>query len=392
MTKIFETPLVKALPKATAKVHMEELWSILSSKRPAASHHEKLMIQRHIDVIEGMKSDSYGNRWIIVGKDSETMFSCHTDTVHKSTGTQQPLLDHQGHCFIEKDCLGADDGAGVWIMLQMIKADVPGLYVFHREEEIGGRGSAHFVKENEEDLKLYKRCVAFDRKGYDDIIAFQGSGKCCSEEFTIDLALKLAEFDEVFDFESSQLGSFTDSANYTHVIRECTNLSVGYFWQHSVNEYLDCPFVKRLCQACIEIDWESLCTVKEVDTDTYSYDTTNYGGYRGGGRYRRKNRYTPPTNPTIVQPPTKIVEPPKSYIDPYIYDEYNHLDGHPYMGGGFNFIPEDDLSMYEAAKLGDYQLVVELVKSDPETAATLFLDMYDIDNIKWDMDVVDDTH
>jgi hypothetical protein len=43
-------------------------------------------------------------------------------------------------------CLGADDAAGVWLLCEMIRAGIPGLYVFHRNEERGGRGAEFFAK------------------------------------------------------------------------------------------------------------------------------------------------------------------------------------------------------------------------------------------------------
>ena len=39
------------------------------------------------------------------------------------------------------ECLGGDDGTGVWLMTKLIEAGVPGRYIFHRAEEVGGRGS-----------------------------------------------------------------------------------------------------------------------------------------------------------------------------------------------------------------------------------------------------------
>ena len=54
-------------------------------------------------------------------------------------------------------------------------------------------------------------------------------------------------------------GSFTDSANYTHLIAECTNVAVGYFDQHTAREKFDLEWLERhLIPALIKVDWDNL--------------------------------------------------------------------------------------------------------------------------------------
>ena len=102
--------------------------------------------------------DAYGNVFVEVSMDkSTTMFSCHTDTVHpkphadfKNKLVIDPMTNH---LFTDhKSQLGADDGTGIWFMLAMIEAKVPGLYAFHRDEEVGGLGSSESAKINKDYL------------------------------------------------------------------------------------------------------------------------------------------------------------------------------------------------------------------------------------------------
>ena len=82
-----------------------------------------------------------GNLIIEVGEGSETLFSSHTDTVHRTGVMQNVFIETADKPKFETDsgqCLGGDDGTGVWLMLELIKAGVPGLYIFHRAEEVGG--------------------------------------------------------------------------------------------------------------------------------------------------------------------------------------------------------------------------------------------------------------
>ena len=68
-------------------------------------------------------------------------------------------------------------------MLEMIKASVPGLYIFHRDEEVGGKGSKYISINTPEILKGIQFAIAFDRYGTTSVITEQMGGKCASREF-----------------------------------------------------------------------------------------------------------------------------------------------------------------------------------------------------------------
>ena len=53
-------------------------------------------------------------------------------------------------------------------------------------------------------------------------------------------------------------GVFTDTANYEALIPECTNISVGYYKQHTGSEMQDYAFASRLLKALIMADWSKL--------------------------------------------------------------------------------------------------------------------------------------
>ena len=81
--------------------------------------------------------DAFGNAYIIVGDKKPTnLFTSHLDTfskdvpeniTHKIKGN---IIKTDG-----KTILGADDKAGVTIILSMIEAQVPGLYYFFTAED-----------------------------------------------------------------------------------------------------------------------------------------------------------------------------------------------------------------------------------------------------------------
>jgi hypothetical protein len=152
---------------------------------------------------------------------------------------------------------------------------------------MGGIGSSHIVAENPGLVDGIKRCIAFDRRGTRDIITHQGGSRCCSDAFAWALSDALISINKENDLIPCNKGVFTDSANYTHLIPECTNLSVGYDMEHTINETLDTEFLVRLLYSCIEMDWEALPTERKAEPEA-EFDW-------GWNRTKPKSRSTTPT-------------------------------------------------------------------------------------------------
>jgi hypothetical protein len=203
--------------------------------------------------------DAFGNAYIIVGDKKPTnLFTSHLDTfskdvpeniTHKISGN---IIKTDG-----KTILGADDKAGVTIILSMIEAQVPGLYYFFTAEEIGRYGSRFAVDSDE--FKLYgskiKNVISFDRKGYNSIITHQSNIRTCEDEFAYILSSRLKNKGINLDLDTT--GSYTDSFSFVghKNIENCTNISVGYFNPHKKNENQDIEFLETLSKACISIEW-----------------------------------------------------------------------------------------------------------------------------------------
>jgi hypothetical protein len=247
---------------------IDTLLAMLRYKRAAGSKAELSFIAKFITPLDGW-IDGYGNQWVQVGESPSILWSSHTDTVHAKGGAQRVLVDHDGFASaIGSDCLGADCAAGVWIMREMILAGVPGLYIFHRDEESGGQGSRYIAKHYEEAFKSIDFAVAFDRKGYDSVITHQGY-RTASDAFANSLASILGGA-----YAPDDTGLFTDTANYTDIIGECSNVSVGYFKAHGPKESLDLNFVSGLKDRIIAADFSSLVKSRqagEQDEDAYGH-------------------------------------------------------------------------------------------------------------------------
>jgi hypothetical protein len=249
---------------ATMPINTEaELITMLSLRRPAWSKTERRLIRDHLlplDLVE----DDFGNLYKRIGT-APVLWSCHTDTVHKQGGTQLLSVVNDVVRVADKqsNCLGADDTAGMWLMMEMIRANKPGLYIFHRAEEIGGQGSEHIATNFANDIMAeIKYAIAFDRRGTSSIITHQAGGRCCSNAFALSLSQALG-----MGHKADDGGTFTDTANYTHIIGECTNVSVGYEREHTKEERLDLAYLRRLRDALLAFDWTVLVAERAPGQD-----------------------------------------------------------------------------------------------------------------------------
>lgn len=218
----------------------------------------------------GLQKDEFGNYYKIVGK-SETMFTSHLDTADRQKSKVNLVSEKRGDDEILRSdgstILGADDKSGVAVMLYMIAHNVPGIYYFFIGEERGGIGSGKLSKvlEKTDYVKDVKRCISFDRRNYYSIVTSQYGVVCCSDEFGNALGKELSKGGLKMNLDPT--GVFTDSASFMEQIPECTNVSVGYFEEHTRNEHQNITFLEKLAKACVNVDWENLPTVRKIGLD-----------------------------------------------------------------------------------------------------------------------------
>jgi hypothetical protein len=247
---------------------LRELVEILTWQRPHDSDAEKQFTALHIVApIAAMgialESDGFGNLWAHIDSDNlgpVVLWSCHIDTMAAKGGKQDVRysadkrlleLTHRKPGRV----LGADDGAGIFLLLEMMRARIPGGYVFHRGEEKGRLGSEYVAAYEPERLNRYDACLAFDRRDCADVITFQSGQRCASEVFAETFADALNQTGQKFAYRADDSGSYTDSYSYLDLISECTNISVGYDSEHSSRETLDCLHVWRLRKALLRADF-----------------------------------------------------------------------------------------------------------------------------------------
>ena len=236
----------------------------LTSRTYPHGHEEEVL-----DLLPKLEMDEFGNYYRLVGENPKTMFTSHLDTAdHRQNDTQRYSIVEDGVESITTDgntILGADDKAGVTVMLYMMEKGVPGLYYFFIGEERGGIGSKRLAQDYDsvDIVKDVVRCVSFDRRGTGSVITKQLSRQCCSDAF----ARALSDQYNALGMQMSPdpTGIFTDSAMLMGVIPECTNISVGYMNEHTGKEVQNITHLEKLCVASCQVDWDSLPTERSLD-------------------------------------------------------------------------------------------------------------------------------
>jgi hypothetical protein len=171
------------------------------------------------------------------------------------------------------------------MLMHLIHADVKGYYIFSQGEECGGIGAKHIATHHTDLLAQFDRAIALDRRGIDSVISHQGMGRCASDTFCQALADELNLHDESLMYSPDDTGVYTDTAEFTDIIPECTNISVGYDHEHSQQECLNIHHYELLSQAVLQVEWDKLPTDRDPTVPEYKqtkYDTawwSNYGVY-----------------------------------------------------------------------------------------------------------------
>lgn len=227
------------------------------------------------NTVDGLQQDEFGNLFIKIGE-SDVMFTSHLDTATSANTTVNHVFDGNIIKTDGKSILGADDKAGVTVMLYMIKNQIPGLYYFFLGEEVGCIGSKKVASaQRENKIEGINKVISFDRRGTNSIITHQSSKRCASDNFGKTLAAQLNQAEPTFKYEIDPTGVLTDSYQFISIYPECTNISVGYQCEHTLSESQNILHLEKLAKACLEVDWNSL----PVERDPAKIEYRDYPGW-----------------------------------------------------------------------------------------------------------------
>lgn len=148
----------------------------------------------------------------------------HMDTVFKKPPSEI-FFDERHNVMFSPQGLGADDRAGVFAIIQIIRGGQKPHVIFTTDEEYGALGAMELSKLDCPFTNL-KYIIQLDRRGSDDCVFYD----CDNEDFV--------EYIESFGF-TWNYGSFTDISELCPSWKIAgVNLSVGYRDEHSATEVL----------------------------------------------------------------------------------------------------------------------------------------------------------
>lgn len=214
-------------------------------------------------IIKDLRKDPIGNYHKIIGN-SETLFTCHLDNFCEKKEKVTHIIENNIIKTNGTTILGADNKAGVCVLLYLISNNVPGHYCFFIGEEpilSGGLYGSSLFSQAYKNITKYKRVISFDRKETYSIVRRQLAQDCCSLDFALELSSRFVE--NMIWFEPDASGYCTDSASFLEVIPECTNISVGVWDEHTNQECVDIDYVERVAVAASKIDWETLPVIRK---------------------------------------------------------------------------------------------------------------------------------
>ena len=278
--KVLHKALGMKRPHATAGTAAFSAW--LQTKFPANTWHVDGAGNMHVD----LRGDPAIHR---------TLFVAHVDTVHKTTG-KNVYTQTMTTITAKGDVLGADDGAGVALLMHMMAHGIPAYYLFTQGEERGGIGAKFAAKNYGKVLVEMDRAIAFDRRGTDSVISYQGFSRCCSDTFGDALARELNDNGGLngtdFFYSVDPTGVYTDTAEFTDLISECTNISVGYDHEHTTKECLDMTHYHALAKAVLAINWDALPTERDPMVEDVMYTSKGKWADWGSGLTYLDDTYT----------------------------------------------------------------------------------------------------
>lgn len=149
----------------------------------------------------------------------------HADTVHVQL-PKEIFFDNDKNVIWSPEGIGADDRAGIYAIIDIIREGYRPTVIICNEEEVGGIGARKFVEAFPEPLTKINFLLELDRMGYNDMVFYS----CDNPAFE--------EYLKPYGF-ASDWGSFSDVATIGPAWKVAfANLSIGYEDEHTKAERL----------------------------------------------------------------------------------------------------------------------------------------------------------
>lgn len=199
--------------------------------------------------------------YIVAVGDIPVALVAHLDTVFTAP-PENIFYDRVKNVMWSPDGLGADDRAGVYAIVQLIKRGYRPTVIFTTDEEKGALGAEKLIKDHPEPVVGLKYIIQLDRRGSNDCVFYD----CENPLFE--------EYVETFDFVTT-FGSFSDISVICPAWKVAgVNLSIGYVDEHSYSELL---YVGNMLSTINKVEK----MLKDVDNiaEPYEYIPASYTKY-----------------------------------------------------------------------------------------------------------------
>lgn len=207
------------------------------------------------------------------------LFVAHVDTVKRDKKKADIVCTTSGIVRNKKGILGADDRAGVAILLALKKLYPQIHLLFTNFEESGAHGAQVFAKRNNLSIEDYKLLVEFDRRGTKHFVSYTA------------LPTEMKKFvEKTTNTEYNAGGSFSDIRILSSTFKiPAVNMATGYTNEHSSSETLNLKW----WYASLEYGISLIKAEKEIplvekyvpdsfgNRDYNRTNASNYGFYTG---------------------------------------------------------------------------------------------------------------
>lgn len=186
------------------------------------------------------------------------VLTAHLDTVHDSPGPHPFLVEDNFVHTNGLSILGADDKAGVALILYLAHKLPVHFVLFYGEEYglLGSKSMASDIQRQPNALNKALVMLSLDRQGTTDVVWHQLGAPTANHEVAAWLARALSKNGD-YQFQPAE-GIFTDSYAFQNLIPNCMNLSVGYYNAHSTRELQNLTYLDWLGERLLDLNWEAL--------------------------------------------------------------------------------------------------------------------------------------
>lgn len=207
--------------------------------------------------------------YIIAIGDIPVALVAHLDTVFTQPPTEV-FYDRVKNVMFSPDGLGADDRAGVYSIIQIIKMGLKPTIIFTTEEETGAKGAQALIKAFPNAPTELKYIIELDRRGSNDCVFYE----CDNPDFE--------EYIESFGFVTAW-GTFSDISIICPKWGIAgVNLSIGYKDEHTYGELLYVGHmlntIKRVSKMLEQLP-KDIEVFKYIPIEYTKYFSKMYSGY-----------------------------------------------------------------------------------------------------------------